>query len=287
MPEDDSSPIERLAKSLEKVLNSHGYGFQYSLLRQAERLALDAKSFWMPSVVEFPVEVQEHGTRIDIVLQHRMRPFYILAECKRANPALANWCFAKSPYVPIIQSAMVASVEAVRAIDNKITSTSTRFLSHSDNIYHVAIEVKGKTPGDMEGHGHGEIEQAATQICRGLNGMLDFFALHPSFFEGFFGKVPNVGFLPVIFTTARLWSTTIDLGSADLATGNVALKADDIKEVPWLFYHYNQSPGLKHSLNSSSLASTLQEVLYSEYVRTIAVVSASGVTDFLCSGIFA
>lgn len=277
----------QFAKAFEKVLNSHGYGFQYGVLKQAEKLILERQSFWTLSVAEFPVEVHGNGTRIDFILQHRMRPLYILAECKRVNPAISNWCFARASYVPFLANARVAFIETLHQGSSDSFSTKTEFLAHSDNIYHIAFEVKGNVPGDPEGHGRGEIEQAATQICRGLNGMIDFFAKHPVFFEGFFGKVQAIGFLPVIFTTARLWVSTIDLGSADLSTGNVAVPSESLKELPWLVYHYNQSPGLKHSLQSSALTRTLQDALYNEYVRTIAVVSASGIADFLCSGIFA
>lgn len=239
MPEDNSAQNEQIAKSFEKVLNSHGYGFQYSVLKLAEALALNGSSFWIPSVPEFPVEVQGFGTRIDFILRHRSRAFYMLAECKRVNPALSNWCFAKASYVPILDIALVPFIESINLDFFDTPSTETNFLTGPDeNIYHIAVETKSKVPGEPEGHGHGEIEQAATQICRGLNGMIDFFADHPNFFKSFFGTVRAIGFLPVVFTTAHLWVSSADLGSADLASGKISLANASLKEISWLFYHY-------------------------------------------------
>jgi hypothetical protein len=92
---------ERLVRGFQNVLNSHGYGFQYSVLKEVARLAYEVRSAsWIPKVPEFPVEVQGHDTRIDFILKHARLPFYLVAECKRANPSLANWCFAKMDITP-------------------------------------------------------------------------------------------------------------------------------------------------------------------------------------------
>ena len=83
-----------------KVLNLHGYGFHYSVLKLASELYANGSSKWFFEAAEFPVQVQGLGTRIDFVLQHVDSPsFYLLAECKRVNPALSNWCFARAPFV--------------------------------------------------------------------------------------------------------------------------------------------------------------------------------------------
>src|SRR5262245_35612150 len=81
-----------------KVLNSHGYGFQYSVIRLADTLYKDGKSGWRFEWAEFPVSVQGDDTRIDLVLRQGRSHYYMLGECKRVNPALGNWCFAHAPY---------------------------------------------------------------------------------------------------------------------------------------------------------------------------------------------
>jgi hypothetical protein len=284
MSDGDERQTEEIAKSFEKVLNSHGYGFQYSVLKQAETLVQDRKSPWYPIVPEFPVEVQGNGTRIDFILHHQTNNLYMLAECKRVNPALSNWCFAKASFLPRSDNGQTIFIETVNQAENpggNCVSSTVKF-DHSINIYHIGLEVKNKTDGEPNGSGHGEIEQAATQILRGLNGMIDFIADN----SRLFGQVNSIGLLPVIFTTAQLWVSDVDLGSADLSNGNIKMPTTNLKKVPWLYYQYNQSPGLKHILESGVETHDLQKSIYQEYVRTIAIVSSSGISDFLCQGMF-
>ena len=284
MSNEDTRQIEEITKSFEMVLNSHGYGFQYSVLKQVETLALGQKTDWFPVVPEFPVEVQGNGTRIDFILHHRTSNLYMLAECKRVNPALSNWCFAKASFVSRGDDKQTIFVESVNLseIPGSNNFSSVFNFAPSKNIYHIGVEVKNKTDGDPNGSGHGEIEQAATQILRGLNGMVDFFSSNSRLFE----QAKKISLFPVIFTTAQLWVSDIDLGSADLANGNIKMSTANLNKVPWLYYQYNQSPGLKHTLESGVEAHDLQKSLYQEYVRTIAIVSASGISDFLSQRIF-
>jgi len=48
---------EKVQKGFEKVLNRHGYGFQYAVLKLATELYEQNKSAWVFNVAEFPVEV--------------------------------------------------------------------------------------------------------------------------------------------------------------------------------------------------------------------------------------
>lgn len=98
--------IEQVRNSFQRALNRHGYGFQFSVLKIAEQLAKkvdeDERSKWNFLFSEVPVQVQGFGTRIDFVLsKSRSSPssrlFYLVCECKRANPALSNWCFIRAP----------------------------------------------------------------------------------------------------------------------------------------------------------------------------------------------
>lgn len=277
MTDSDNQSRQRVAKGFEKVLNSHGHGFQYSVLKEASRLLCNIRSsHWQAEVPEFPVEVQGYGTRIDFILKHTTRPIYLIAECKRVNPALANWCFVKAAFVPTIDQAQQASIEGIRSDTDGKPATTIQHLVHSNDIYHVAVEVKSDDKGDASGQGRGTIEEAAAQVCRGLNGLINFLSSKPYHLEG-----DCAWFLPVIFTTARIWTSDIDIGAANLEDGKITLPETKVQEKPWIFYQYHQSPGLKHSVMAREQGTSLDKVLYNEYVRTIAVVSSNGVADFL------
>lgn len=105
------------------------------------------------------------------------------------------------------------------------------------------------------------------------------------------GSTGPAFFVPVIFTTARLWATDADIGNADLKSGNVDLANAKVEQKPWLWLQYHTSPTLKHSVvraesaADSFIKGTLGYLLKHEYSRTIAIVSPDGIDDFLCKDI--
>lgn len=256
------------------ALNRHGYGFQYALLNEAQRLFRSGRSRWIPWVPEFPVHIQGHGTRVDLILRYGNSNYYIVAECKRANPATANWCFARAWQPDKSAVAKQSYVEVAYWYDEEgRCETGLKNLVVSERIFQIALEVRTGSPGNEGGKGRGEIEEAATQVCRGLNGFIQVFHDRRSDLL----KMPAyVGFIPVVFTTAKLLATTTELSSADLGSGDIGEFSSALEEKDWLWYDYPQSPGLKHSIPPSGKSSDLREVLFQDYIRRIAIVNPSG-----------
>jgi hypothetical protein len=60
---------ERIKKSLEKVLNTHGVGFHYATLKRDVDAHQKTGQGWFFNVAEFPVEARGSGTRIDFILR--------------------------------------------------------------------------------------------------------------------------------------------------------------------------------------------------------------------------
>lgn len=269
--------LNEITSAFEKALSRHGHGFQYAVLREAQSLALSQRSHWIPWIPEFPVDVQGSGTRIDIVLRHKRRPLYLVCECKRANPALSNWCFARATYPDEMEFSAQSYIETIIIKDNQPQSGLVN-LSNSNRIYQVAIELRSNDKGDNSSRGRGEIEDAATQVCRGFNGLIDFFSSRQNIL---LNEDSYVGFIPAIITTARLLATEADVADADIATGQVTLLEPPLQEKDWIWYSYSQSPGLKHSLQYVEPASDLRKIIYQEYIRRIAVISPAGLSNFL------
>jgi hypothetical protein len=278
---------EQLKLSFGKVLNQHGYGFQYSVIKKAWELC-GGGSQWLFEASEFPVTVQGGGTRIDFILA-RARDFrakgllYLLAECKRANPALSNWCFARSPFVHEGRIHSIAGYEPIileRAELNEkgAVRSSAKMVSKLENAYHLARDIKSGQKGDESGAKTNEqaIEEAASQVCRGLNGMVEFFVKNPQLL-----KDNTVSLLPAIFTTARIWVSDVDLSSAAVETGKVDLKDTKFQERPWIALQYHLSPGIKHTASPTENPASLHDFMDSEYVRTIPIVSPAGIEPFL------
>ena len=270
-------PNETIANEFKRVLNTHGYPFQEAVLRRIGA----AGSRWEAWLPEFPVSIQGHSTRIDIVLTTEERDKFIICECKRANPAIANWCFAKSQlWVPNSDFDGQVYAETLQAPRNGIIRVHYKNLYRSSNIYHIAVEAKTGSKGDGAGFGKGQIEEAAGQVCRGLNGLIDVFYKH-----GLINEVDNkekeILFVPMIVTTANLYVTEDDLSLASIESGELGQHHLHVSKDKWLWYRYHQSPALKHEVPVRSGAKDLGEVLFYKYARTIAIVTPEGLQDFL------
>jgi len=286
MTDREQKPEANTSAIFESALNRQGHPFQHAVIRRAHELNDERRSPWVFEVSEFPVEVQGHHTRIDFVLsrwREAAGPFqFLVGECKRTNPSLSDWLFARAPYVHRGGVSREILVEALRREGNTLTASLGR-LDGSDNIYHVAVEVKGAAKGDASGSGRGAIEDAATQVIRGVNGLIDYFSKNRRYLPEHF----PVSFIPLIFTTAKIWATEVDI-AADLETGNVTL-GSDVLQKQWLWLQYHVSPGLQHSVERQVPKDepfsrvVLGDLLDREYARAVAVVGAGGADAFLAS----
>lgn len=271
MQDQTNSEQEQILAGFGKALDSHGYGFQYAVLKFIQSQPRVYNFPWFVEAIEVPVETQGSGTRIDLVLNNDRRPLFVLVECKRVNPALANWCFAKTS-----QELGYVVGEIVKFDQGKVETVGAHGLAASDNIFSIALEVKTGQKGDTSGHGREGIEGAVTQACRGLNGFVNLLNKVPIVIADSKAKL-----LPAVFTTARLWASTIDVSLADLQSGQMNLQSAGMTEQDWILYEYRQSPGLKHALDSSQKMSGLDEAMRREYTRTIPIVQPKGILPFL------
>jgi hypothetical protein len=241
-------------------------------------------------------------THIDLILQNPVVSLFdnmesavyrIVGECKRANPALVDWCFVRVPQVwrNHVRQETTTRMRAERIrVDRAggwVGSDSERFSWKSDRVYGLGFASKGAQKGDPHPTAGGDrtaIDSAVTQVLRGTNGFLEFLAKHPHYLtpqaSDQRGRV-----VPVVFITARLWTTDTDLTTAMLETG--ALPAPHLTQVHWLWLQQNVSPELQHGLKWDEPidpAETLDEYLTRAYARTVAIVSWTGLEDFLKGG---
>jgi hypothetical protein len=272
---DAGSVRMNLDQSFNKLLNSHGYGFQYSVLEVIKRLHEQGKSKWEFEVSEFPVMVQGQDTRIDFVLKYRLAHHYIIGECKRADPRFSNWCFARAPSVKRDQSIEMLWVDQVEAgqLGPGVQGVGLR-LKVDNMAYHIGLPLKSWELHGESPTSRNAIEEAAGQVCRGANGFIELLLSSP--------LVRGHNYLlPVIFTTAKLWVSKCDLASADIEDGSLKIREGDLTEVPWVCYQYHVSPRLKHSRHLIQRPSELADVLGMYYLRTIPIVNAAGIENFL------
>jgi hypothetical protein len=260
-----------------EALNRHGYAFQNRILSIAAKLNAERQSRWVFEAAEFPVSVGNYGTRIDFVLWLHGTPWWMLAECKRVNPAFNDWLFVKTPYVRR-NHWEVYTAERVVADTTVLRCEPIRLIGlPEENYYHIGFQVKSGKAGDPSGGRSEAIEDAATQVCRGTNGMVTYLSENQSAL----GPSKAKSLLPVIFTTAKLYVSDIDLAETDLETGEIDADKLDVRAVDYLYYQYNLSPGIKHGIPTGVTNQDLSSILAADVIRTIPIVTAAGVENFL------
>jgi hypothetical protein len=121
------------------------------------------------------------------------------------------------------------------------------------------------------------IENAASQVLRGLNGFVETLNQNTQLLN----EYPHAYIVPVIFTTANLRGSDADLSEADLKTGISDVNNKELKSLEWLCYQYHTSPGIKHSRSPLAKPSDLGTLMQSEYIRTLPIVSPTGIEPFL------
>lgn len=277
---DGSSNLFNLSGDLRHAINRHGHAFQNAVLRRAGELFESRRSKWAFDGVEVPVEVRGHATRIDFLLHKRMWTGagvaqFLVAECKRANPALSNWCFVKSKFLRRnLEVDREPIVETVQSDGNDVRSEARKLNSRGE-VYALGYEVRADQKGEG-GPGRGAIEEACGQVLRGANGLVNLLRVAPDFL------VENnpTPLIPVVFTTANLWTSDADLSDADISSGE--LTADlAVQSVPWVWYRYHMSPGLRHDIPATGGVREIGEMVERLFVRTVAIVSPSGIDAFL------
>jgi hypothetical protein len=281
------------------TLNQQGYIFHFRTLKAAQEANEERSSDWVFQVSEFPVEVRGKGTRIDYVLQQAPNfgpadaPRYftfLVVECKRANPSYKRWCFARAPYVRRNWSKENLLVERVvfdKASGRFSATMNKHYAIPYGQEFHIGLELKVKdAKGDSQPKGvtgTGAIEDAAGQVTLSLNGLIEFFKEVPPPTQ----SQAIMTFIPVVVTTAQLFATSADVTDSDLESGELSENSVPMNEQKWLFYQHPTSPSFRHTIPVAKPESELLAMpdlgksLEANYLRTVAIVQAKHIAEFL------
>ncbi len=268
---------DSLLKLFHQSINQHGYSFQYSIIQKIIDLSKNNAFPWYVEVSEFPVNVNDNDLHIDFILKHHEEQIYIIAECKRANPALSDWCYARSPFVHKRQRRKFNIIlEKIYRNWQSHLFSEPFFIDKTNDAFHIMFEIKTNKKGDKYSDGRGVYNSAVTQALRGVNGFANFL-VEKKLVE----KEKWAIIIPVIFTTANLFISDVDLSSADISNGNIDYSMINLEIKNWLWFQYHQSINLKHSITINKDYKELFDILDNEYSRSIATVNSNSIEDFL------
>jgi hypothetical protein len=265
--------------SLRATFDRHGFGFQYAVISEFQQLRKQGLSPFDVDGIEYPVHINGVDLHVDFCL--RSKRGLLVTECKRVDPSLGTWCFARSANLSpnSIERKRVALEWVMRETDNSVTVGRVD-PEHSEHQYHVGLEVKDNS---TTGSGLGKsLDAAVTQAIRGASGMIAATASEPNLLNG--ALMTTV--VPVIITTARLVICETDLARSDVRTGR--LPADvAFQERSWIWYRVMTSASIRHQVrwfepeNRYRIGASLRHQQDYYYARSVAIVSSSGLREFI------
>lgn len=270
----------QVTANLRKLLQRHGYGFQYAALREAVNAFEMHRSRWQFEAAEFPSDVNGTDTHVDFVLRRPRTRTFLVCECKRADPSRSDWCFLKAPFRSRTESNLdnllvenIFASESTGAVYSRLLMT--RF---SQQSFDLGIETRnGAEHSDSDSGGRNAINACVAQVMRGVNGLA---GLYGTDFQRLL-QGPPVMFVPVVFTTANLWGSDTDLGMADLRTGIVASDAVSVRPLKWLALQSPISAGLRHPYPPVKQPREFADILAVQHLRTVVFVNAIAIGEFL------
>ena len=276
------SEKNNLSDSFHDLLNRHGYSFQHSIIKLLIDESKNTEFPWLFDVAEYPVNIKGQDTHIDFILKHSRLQFAIICECKRANPALANWCFAKAPFIHRHQiNKYNIRFERINHPLGAKTLSEVVWIETTRDAYHIPLEVRSEQKGDSDSRGRGRINEALTQVLRGMNGLIEQYIERKILKEKEW-----LYFLPVIVTTAEIYVSDVKLDQANIKDGKVDFSKSNLLRKNWIWFQYHLSPTLKHSFNTKSESKQLHKILDAEYSRSVAIVNSSSIVEFLADVAF-
>lgn len=227
--------------------------------------------------MEFPVAVQDAVTHIDLVLRAGESHTYLVGECKRVDPALGRWCFARTPLRGAESRLNRLTLERLIFSQLQKLRSDPLVRAAPSEPYTIGVEIRTKESGDGMGGVKDAIDRSIAQVLRGASGLANhYYSLDWSSLTG-----QSFIFVPVVFTTAELWVTDAYIGNSSLESGNVPEDKFRAEPTGWLWFNYNISPNLQHSIPQSDALRNLAEVLTAESTRSVAIVNPRGLDQFL------
>lgn len=209
------------------------------------------------------------------------KSIFIIGECKRAEPSKSNWCFVKAPYSRRDSNNEELFFDRISKSEDTGLSTECHTKVDRQGSYSLCFEIRDNQKGDGLGQNQNRIDSAISQILRGTSGFMNFIL---STDKKIIASNTPTHLIPVIFTTAKLLTSEVDISQGDITTGLIDTSLVKTNEVPWLWINYNRSPMFSPKIPlkvHTSLYHNLSYYLQQEFTRSIAIVNSTGMKDFL------
>lgn len=281
------APKETLEEIVSQALNQQGFLFQQRVYHEA-KIGFEGqqhRSRWTFEGAEYPVTaVNGRQTKIDLVLQHSeasSRGLFLCVECKRANPNYRAWVLFGSE--PMVRNDGLPKYhfEIYRRMQESVWEhrihRSTVGSDWPVYTYYLELSLDNMRPDSRKRSSTDAVEDAFSQVMFGHSGLVEKLCA---------GERPSkfVSVIPVVVTTANLYSATFDLESVDLGSGRVGADELTVEPLECAVVNYHASDELKLSspdvVRGESQGQIESDIKWLQ-TRSIFVVNANHLGRFL------
>lgn len=289
----EDSGLERARKNLEETLNLHGYGFQEAIKQVTIHRRTDFSEVnwgwkYFGSEIPVPINDDKSHTHVDLILRawtkRRIRHtgYFLVGECKRVNPSKAFWCFVKRQNTWPEQADDTVQFDCLEASGSSFTATS-RSAYVRDAVYDLGIEVKTDLKGDpCTSPDRSPIQAAIGQVLRGVAGFIDTLSSSIAYNDVLGIGEPEI-LIPVVFTTADLFASSLDLGKSEIGDGKLLKAENGLTRVPWIWFNHHRTPNLRPKTRFGYGDEKEKHVSkrYRDTVRSVVIVNGHSLEQFL------
>ena len=284
---------QNLEQILFDGLNEHGFIFQEKCTKVLRDNVRNTK--WRVERREYPVEINDKSTRIDIVLSDTTdfsqanHQVLAIVECKRVSLSRGYWLFGK-PISPFNRQSLILWLQAEYSPKGNHSISWTKlqrdFDIHSHLVDNWWLQITKKGGKQKYEASPQPIEDSFFQAFVGVSGIAQ------EIWENI-KKNPkdcSVLFIPVIITTAPLYYAGYDLNDVDLASGYINKNRvffgelnKKPEELNWIQVNYPVSSSvLPKDFILDSRTSSLSE-LREDYQSSIFIVNSNHIVEFFAN----
>jgi hypothetical protein len=269
------------------ALNEQGFLFAQIIREEicGNKLSKDpnVRHTWKVLAQEYPVTAGDGSqTKIDLVLKKSNEERFLCLECKRPNPKYKRWLFwDKADAIHRQDTANTFFVDAFhfreqKGSEYKFTQGIERLrTAHNCPVFNYYVEaIENKDRQDRYSSTEA-LEKALLQVIRGNTGLMRKFRR--------FNKTLSYRSIPVVVTTAEILALDFQQEKVSRETGMIEPADLDVRPLDYCAVLYRADDNLSVPVDEYTVApSDITVDLFSFQVRTVFVVQATAVTEFLC-----
>lgn len=227
------SDQEHLHRKAVNALEEHGFLFQK---RCVDEITYDQKRFSLESE-DYAVSVGGEETTVDFILSApgSLGKFYLVFECKRANPDYVSWVFPK-PKDPLEPTARFLGTKLFAIASGNIICLRLQTVlidildPNKTPIVNCGLEVSLNPGRQQRSSNATTIYSACQQALTGIGGLA---VEHKKYMYHERSELPHF-YVPVVITTADLYVTSYHRYEVDLRTGNLSAEKANTSPVDWV-----------------------------------------------------